>query len=165
MTSVLINLSQAMSAIIDEADLPSVAKHRWSARRRGDGKFAAVRSLPGRRSQYMHRFILGVEDRRLFVDHINGNPLDNRRENIRVCTCAENNRNHNGANRNSKSGHLGVLWARKHAKWQAYISLNNKHRHLGLFARIEDAIAARAKAEIEMFGHFAPTRKAHGDHR
>lgn len=84
------------------------------------------------------------------IDHINGIPTDNRISNLRQCTRSENMRNMKLSKRN-KSGRVGVHLSR--GKWTAQIRCNNKTIHLGCFTRIEDAIAAREKAEKSFYYH------------
>lgn len=80
------------------------------------------------------------------LDHINGDPADNRICNLREVTPAENMRNQkmNSAN---KSGVMGVSWSKPHSKWSAQIKVNRRKIHLGLFHNIEEAAAVRKAAE------------------
>jgi hypothetical protein len=84
------------------------------------------------------------------LDHINGDRLDNRLENLRPVSCQENMRN---AKRycNNKSGVMGVYWHKAAGKWRAQIMVNGRQIHLGYFAAKEEAIAARKAAET-MYG-------------
>lgn len=87
------------------------------------------------------------------IDHINRIRHDNRFENLRLATSADNK--HNTSDRwNNTSGHRGVVWHKHTKKWQAQISANGQHHYLGQFAVIEDAIEARRKAVLE-FHKFA----------
>lgn len=79
------------------------------------------------------------------MDHINGNTSDDRWENLREVTNAENLRNKKQPKTN-KSGVTGVCWYKKTNKWQAYIN-HIKKEHLGFYATIEEAIAVRKAAE------------------
>lgn len=95
------------------------------------------------------RFLLGVEGK-VWVDHINGDTLDNRRENIRALPVGGNNQNIHGAYKNNKtSGIKGVTWNKRINKWQAYFQINKKQYHLGYFNNIDEAekvaIEARTK--------------------
>jgi len=82
------------------------------------------------------------------IDHINGDRADNRIVNLREVTHQENCKNQK-MRRNNTSGVMGVGWYKPRAKWRALISVDGKYIHLGDFDSIEDAAAARAKAEIE----------------
>ncbi len=105
---------------------------------------------------YVHKWIMGVPyDRSVRVDHINGNRLDNRRENLRICTHAENVRNRPKKNKNNTSGHPGVWWHAQAGKWAAEIKLDYKKISLGLFSSLRDASEARRTAELQYFGEFA----------
>lgn len=82
------------------------------------------------------------------VDHINGDKLDNRPENLRDVTSQENLRNQK-MYCNNTSGHTGVRWYKGRRKWRATIHVSGKRTHLGYFTSKDDAIAARKAAEIE----------------
>ncbi len=86
-------------------------------------------------------------------DHINGNRLDNRKDNIRFVTARQNAQNHGKSTRN-KSGCVGVTWDAERKKWLAQIQIYGKGVHLGRFSNIDDAIAAREAAEIKYFGEY-----------
>ena len=101
----------------------------------------------------MHRYIMNCPVN-MVVDHINHNTLDNRRENLRICTQQQNQMNMSLNNKNT-SGYSGVDKLPS-GKWRSRIHINNKEKHLGVFDTYEDAIAARQQAEIDYFGDFAP---------
>lgn len=88
-------------------------------------------------------------------DHINRNPLDNRKRNLRKASLYENARNHNRQKSNT-SGFIGVSYRKDVSKWSSYITWENKRVNLGIFKNKEDAILARLQAEAEYFGEFAP---------
>ena len=79
------------------------------------------------------------------IDHLNGAKHDNRISNLRVVTQEDNNRN-KPMHKNNTSGVNGVYWNKLNKKWQAYINVNGRQKHLGLFATIEAAAVARAEA-------------------
>lgn len=83
------------------------------------------------------------------IDHLNGIPSDNRIVNLRQASHAENGQNLALSRRNT-SGYHGVSWSKSAKKWHAYIRINNVNNHLGHFEKIEDAVAARAKAKSEI---------------
>lgn len=90
-----------------------------------------------------------------YFDHIDRNPLNNRKNNLRTATKAENARNKN-KQKNNTSGVSGVGWHKASNMWYARITVNNKQVWLGCFADKNDAITARLQAEKEHFGEFAP---------
>ena len=102
---------------------------------------------------FAHNLILSCEGK--YTDHINRNKLDNRRQNLRICTAQENSFN-KGVGKNNKSGFAGVCYKQDKHKWKAFISPSGKQIHLGYFDDIRDAIKARLQAEIEYFGEYAP---------
>jgi hypothetical protein len=82
------------------------------------------------------------------IDHINGNPADNRISNLRDVSGGENMKNQR-AYKSNKTGTVGVYWHSSAAKWGAAISRNGKQIHLGCYDNIEDAISARKVAEVD----------------
>lgn len=88
----------------------------------------------------------------LFVDHINGNPSDNRITNLRLATCTENQQNR-GKSKNNTTGFKGV--SRHRDGWQALISVSGKNKFLGRFATREEAAAVYNKAALHHHGEFA----------
>jgi hypothetical protein len=91
-----------------------------------------------------------------FIDHRNGDALDDRWENLREATVQQNNQNRIGR-RKSLSGIKGVYFdaTRPGKPWQTYIVVNNIKKHLGRFATAEEAIAARQEAASKQYGEFA----------
>lgn len=87
------------------------------------------------------------------IDHINGNRADNRIENLRAVSIAEQRRNVTRA-RNA-SGVVGVTWARQEHNWRASISVKGKTINLGHFDSVEEATTARREAEAK-FGYLSP---------
>lgn len=99
----------------------------------------------------MHWLIIGK-----YGDHIDRNPLNNRRNNLRKATFRENSRNQSKSTRNT-SGVVGVGWYPRYNKWRAYITLDrNTNLTLGYFNNKDDAIVERLRAEQKYFGEFAP---------
>lgn len=82
----------------------------------------------------------------LVIDHVNGNGLDNRIENLEVKSQTKNCRNAKRSKRN-KSGVTGVLWHSKRKHWIAQIVVDRKQIHLGSFTSKSDAAKARKAAE------------------
>ncbi len=155
-----IKLSDGKAAKVDDADYRLLIQWKWSARK-SDNTFYAYRSTSIKGKTVcirMHRFLLGVTDRNIQVDHIDRNGLNNQRENLRLATGSENN-----ANRISKKGStstfLGVSRVPNSVKWRAKIAKNRISFHIGTFdSEIEAAIAYNKKA-IEVHGVFANLNK------
>lgn len=153
----VIRTSKGEEILVDEEDVDLVGK--WTWRKIGKGYVARSiydKSKPSRRTnQYLHRFLLGLSDGDgLIVDHINGNPLDNRRENLRLCTVQENGWNSKIRSHN-KSGFKGVFLDRRSGRWAACIKIAGKQRFLGLFPRADLAHEAYAAEAKKNFGDFA----------
>lgn len=143
-------LTRGMVATIDAADVPLVEGVNWHAHPSAGGRFYAARWLPGGiRRLFLHRLITEPKDG-LDVDHANGDPLDNRRANLRVCTRSQNLRN---ARHPNATGYKGV-WARN-GYFRASITLGGRTKHLGPFATAEEAAKAYGDAAREHFGEFA----------
>lgn len=150
-----IPLTQGQTAIVDEIDYERVSQFRWYAAKDRHG-FRAARQLPrsnGKRSiEYLHNLILRPADG-LQVDHINRNPLDNRRSNLRLVTIQQN-----ACNRKYKKyrhGYKGICWFAPAKKFQAQITANGKHRFLGYYATAIEAAKAYDAAARELHGNFA----------
>ena len=103
----------------------------------------------------MHHVILPLKDG-LQVDHINGNRLDNRKENLRLVTKSQNMMNR-GVQKNSTSGYKGVN--EHQGKWRAYILENGKQKHLGVFEDKKEAARAYNKMAKLLHGEYAVLNK------
>lgn len=129
---------RGVALIVDE-DAPLVAGRRWCLHRvRGTDYARSTDKL------YLHRLLLGLErgDRRT-VDHINGNGLDNRRSNLRVCTHAENQQNrHRQAGRTSR--YRGVSWWSTRRKWTVRVKVQGVVYHGGHYDDEDEAGRAAA---------------------
>jgi len=97
--------------------------------------------------------------RGMSVDHINGNKLDNRKENLRVCTHAENSRNSLRPRSNNKSGLRGVSWSKPLKKWIAQITFEGEKMKIGYFSDKTSAHLAYQEASKKYFGKFSPYAK------
>lgn len=151
-----IPLTQGKVALVDDEDYESVNQYKWYAN--NDGKtFYARRNIPkGPRRQetiLLHRVILDAP-KDMTVDHINGDGLDCRRENLRLATKMENNHNHRHKS-NNKSGYTGVFFRKDIEKWAASIGVENRRIHLGMFSSPEEAAYAYDKAAKVYYGEFA----------
>ena len=156
-----IKLAHGYTAIVDDDDFERIAHNAWHIRKRkrSDGSVASVYAIrnalsaDGRRtSREMHRDVMCAKYGQQ-VDHINGNGLDNRKENLRFCTSQENARNRRPALRGSTP--KGVSWHKRTKKWQAQIKIAGKTIYLGVYNSEHDASAAYIKAAKRHFLDFA----------
>jgi len=88
------------------------------------------------------------------LDHIDGNKINNRIENLRPATTSENCRN-SRIGKNNTSGFKGVSWYAPCKKWKARLMINKKEKYIGLFKTLEEAVEAVKKAREELHGEFA----------
>lgn len=158
-----IPLTRGYVALVDDEDYERVSAHKWCAavQRRADGTFRvyAVRNdvrINGKQQKIrLHRFILTAPCG-MVVDHINGNTLDNRRANMRICSHAEN-----GCNRRAQGGgksyFKGVVWNKQRGKWEAQVWSKGRRVYAGLFTCEEDAARAYDAKATRLFGEFAKT--------
>jgi len=153
-----IELTNGRVAFVDDEDFDRINQYRWYWKQ-GHGTISgyALRmssARHGRRRELrMHKEVLGLSGDQI-ADHINGNGLDNRKENLRICSKAENARNV-PKYRNNSSGFKGVSWCHEQKKWRAIIGVNGRLVHLGRFTTKEDAARAYNEAAKKHFGEFA----------
>ncbi len=138
--------------LIDDEDYEKIIKYKWYCY---NSKYPMTS-----KGISIHRLIIDCTDDKV-VDHINGNSLDNRKSNLRVCFHKENIRNQKKHNRKIKcsSNYKGVCWDSKNNKWEAYITFNYKKIKLGRHLKEKDAAEAYNDAAIKYFGEFARLNK------
>ena len=101
----------------------------------------------------MHRLVINAQ-KGTMVDHINRNRLDNRKENLRLCTMQENRRN-SAKKKGSASPFKGVMRVTHRPAWRAFIKYDDKNHYLGYFKSEVEAAQAYNEAAKEHFGEFA----------
>jgi len=154
-------------SLISPSDFASLSKNTWLL----DCEFGCRRvirlkgRISGHISVHMHREIMKDElalhsqsnnlSCKLFIDHINCNALDNRRENLRVVTRAQNARNRSKTKKKSSSIYKGVHWKKSDKKWGATIAVNHNKKHLGYFRNEVEAAEAYDEAAKKYHGEFA----------
>lgn len=155
MKCALIYLRGGLVAAIDEQDIERVQKQKWRAlpKQGGEGFYAVSHQFGAggqNRHLYLHRFILNAKPGQI-VDHINGDGLDNRRDNLRFATPSQNvvNRAHNNSN-----GYKGVV-SNGSGKFYAETYKNNKKFRGGLFHTREEAARDYDRLAREHHGEFA----------
>lgn len=138
-----IKLSNGGTALVDDEDYAGIVVFKWR-----HNKYAqrTTQCNYERRTIYMQHQVLKIQPKQLGdkeVDHINRNPLDNRKENLRIITHAENMRN---CLRSMYK--LGVCFEARRNKWRAYLDRKGYARKfIGYFSTMEEALAAVVKAE------------------
>jgi hypothetical protein len=141
-------------AIVDDEDIELVSAFKWNALKGGQRKrnwFYATTRVDGRKLLAMHRLVMGAKKGQ-FIDHINGDTLDNRKSNLRFCTKAENTRNR-AKSSTSTNKYKGVCRSGK--KFKAVIRVNGAQKTLGCFHKEEYAALVYDMAAIEYYGDFA----------
>lgn len=139
--------------LIDKEDQERVMQYNWSISKSSTDYFRVETRLPTQKLIRLHRFIMKVGPGESEVDHINGNPLDNRKSNLRLATRDQNMRNIR-PDRKNKHGYIGVYNEGK--RFKACISVNNKTVHVrGSFDTAVEAAKARDLLAYETSGEFA----------
>lgn len=151
-TMKFIPLTKGKEAIVDDDIFLYLMQWRWycstqnrAVRTTGDGK--------DQKMIYMHRVVMG-DPEGMEIDHINMDSLDNRRENLRVCTRAENSANKKKYSTNT-SGYKGVTRNRKSGRWIARITINYVNIHLGSFDSAKEAAKAYNEASEKYHGEYS----------
>lgn len=160
-----LKLTTGEGVLVDEGDFEYLNQWKWHSE---SGRYAVRKEYYGKapngkhltRWIRMHRLITDAPDK-MEVDHINGNGLDNRRSNLRICTHKQNSHN-TRKRKDNRSGYKGVGWHTQHNKWRARIVVDGRQKHLGLFDTPEQAAIAYNTAAEQFFGEFAHITKRGG---
>ena len=138
--------------IVDPDDYDKFCKDYRFSLNKGYVRYSSAKD--GLHNKFLHRIIMNVVDPKVFIDHIDGNPLNNQRSNLRECTQNQNQHNRT-KNKNNKSGFKGVHFVKNKNKYRAVIRANNKQINLGYFDIAEDAFEAYKKGAVKYHGEFA----------
>lgn len=150
-----IPLTHGQVALVDDNDYDwLVGLGKWFASAKSNGTFYAVKVLD-RKIVRMHRLILPVAAN-LVVDHINGNSLDNRRDNLRPATNMQNSQNRKTTKKTHSSAYKGVHRSRS-GRWIAQISNSGISKYLGMFDTELEAAIAYDSESIKLYGEFSKT--------
>lgn len=104
-------------------------------------------------NRYLHRLIMAAKDGE-YIDHVNRNPLDNRRANLRLANANENSTNQK-ASVNNKTGVRGIYQSPYNGKYVAQVQFEKRKYHVGTFESLEEASKARDKVAKKVQGDFA----------
>lgn len=141
--------------LVSREDEDVVRQYTWCARPRPNGSayvFASVSTKPGPRNVALHRLLLGVLDKPdVLVDHINMDRLDNRRENLRLCTPEQNRWNSHGRRPDGLKGVRNL----KNGRFEARIQVGGRAYALGCYATAEEAARAWDEGARKYQGEFA----------
>ena len=143
-------LGKGQVCLVDDEDFDELNKHKWYMDKVGYARRASRRDKNYKqKSIFVHRVVMKAEKGEI-IDHINHNPLDNRKENLRKVSHIENRMNNKSK---------GYSWNNNDRKWKAQIRIKNKLIYLGYFDTEEEAKEARRLGEIKYFGEFANKSK------
>ena len=142
-----IPLTKGKEALVDDQDYDYLMQWKWHAAK-------GVKYAGRNRSIYMHQVIAERMGFETIADHIDGNGLDNRRENLRPATNQLNQANR-GPQVNNTSGFKGVYYDKARDKWRAQIMVHQKQHNLGRFDDKVEAARVYNKAAKKHFGEFA----------
>ena len=131
-------------AIIDIDDYDLVKQYKWG--------LVSNYIINYMNNIFLHRLVINASDDK-YVDHIDGNTMNNRKHNLREVTHQQNNMNktNKGQGNNKRKG---VSYRKDRGKWRAYITVDNKQINLGMYDTEEEAIKVREEAEIKYFGEY-----------
>ena len=151
-----IALTQGFVALVDDDDYCRVSAFKWSATKTKSNVYAVrkVRTASGRStSLLLHRFITGVTNPRIQVDHEDHDGLNCQRSNLRPCVRGENGGNQRKTRGASKL--KGVSWDSSRGLWRAFITVHSTSKYLGRFHDERDAALVYDAAARAAFGEFA----------
>ena len=147
----ILKTTKGQEFIVDVDDLELTQTRTWCIGKTG----YLVASLNGKNIK-LHRYLLGLTNPSDVVDHINRNPLDNRKSNLRICSQNENSKN-TKLQTNNTTGYPGIK-LKPNGSYYTRITVDYKEIYLGTFDNFEDAVKVRKAAERKYYGEFAPSK-------
>lgn len=150
-----IKLTQGKKTLVDDEDYEYLNQFKWFYNNGYACKMLPRNGKP-QKATFIHKLVMNNPSKR--VDHINGDTLDNRKENLRLVTHSQNIIN-SKKRKNCTSKYKGVFRNKKANKWQAQIRVKQKAIHLGYFTDEVKAAKAYNKAAIKYFKEYARINK------
>lgn len=147
-----IQLTKGKVALVDDEDYEYLMQNSWCYQNPG---YAARRR--NKTIQLMHRIIMKAKKGEQ-VDHIDGNRLNNQRDNLRLVNNSQNSMNRS-LQGNNTSGYKGVSWSKEKRKWHSYITKNGKRTHIGYYACKHEAAKEHNKMALKVHGEYAKLNK------
>lgn len=146
-----IKVSDGTEVIVDADRAEELARVRWSCHNGYSHRVVKGKTI------HLSHLILGNVPSGYVVDHVNGNPRDNRKGNLRACTTQQNVRNRGKCKKSTASQYIGVTFDKsaRGKKWAASIHCDGRRYGLGRYRSQEDAAVAYNSAAKKMFGEFA----------
>lgn len=140
---------------VDDKDYIWLSQYSWQEFKHGNTSYAKRHTESGgkRKTVYMHRELMKPEIGEM-VDHIDGNGLNNQRQNLRICTNSQNQFNSKKQSNNT-SGFKGVSWHKGNRKWKVAMVVRGKRISIGYFSEKEKAAAAYDEFAIRHHKEFA----------
>jgi hypothetical protein len=150
-----IPIGEDLFALVDDEDYELVSKFNWHKHKSSSyGQYYASSNVK------MHRLVMDAKPGEI-IDHINGDSLDNRKENLRLCTHSQNQQN--TQSRGGSSRYKGVSYNKKAKKWRGGFFIHGKTYYCGSFESEDECARAVDKKRLEICGEFAvlnlPKRK------
>lgn len=150
----LLPITQEKFVRLDLEDWWKIRDYKWHLNKGSSKKYRSTDYVRGKingKRVYLHRFIMDVSNKNIEIDHMNGDGLDCRKENLRVATHGQNQGN-KGPNKNNKLGVRGVIFTDN--RYVAKICINGKTNTLGYFKTVQEAKNCYDKAAKIYFGEF-----------
>lgn len=146
--------SKNQTFYFDKQDYDKIKTYCWYIDNSTGYVKANIKGQRGKRCS-LHNLIMDEK----YIDHINGNKLDNRKSNLRTSSGVYSFNTYNQMNKriqkNNTSGKAGVSWNKKSGIWESYINIGKRRIHLGRTYDYEEAVQMRTSAENKYFGEWS----------